>query len=299
MTTQLRFGYREMTFPSAELGELRDSSPLLGNRTALHSRMQEDGYLLLRGLFNRETVLQARQTVLEHMAQQEALTPGTAILEGVMPKGGRGVPMMGRRGIAHHPDVLAVLEGPEIFDFFNTFFGEPTLTFNYKWLRAVGNEQYTGAHYDFVYMGQGSPNLHTVWFPLGDIPVTQGTLAMCVGSHNLPSFEKLRNTYGRMDVDRDRVEGWFTKDPMEIVETFGGQWLTSEFYAGDVILFGMHIMHASTTNLTNRFRLSCDVRFQPAGEPADKRWVGDGTGHPVHGKEPLRPMEEIRAEWGV
>ncbi len=296
---KVRFGYRDVEFPSAELGELRDSNESLGDVPALRARMAEDGYLLLRGLIEREKVLRGRRTVLEYMDAQRALTPGEPVLEGVMPKGGRSVQMMGRKGISHHPDILAVLEAPELFQFFEAYFGEPALTFDYKWLRAVGNEQYTGAHYDYVYMGQGSSRLHTVWIPFGDITVDHGTLAMCVGSHRLPSFEKLRQTYGRMDVDRDRIEGWFTRDPMEIVEKFGGQWLTTTFYAGDIITFGMHTMHASTTNLTNRFRLSCDVRFQPARDPADKRWVADGPGHTVHGRERLRSIEEARAEWGI
>lgn len=297
---EIRFGHRTVAYPSAALGELRDSNKLLGDSAALHTRMAEDGYLLLRGLIDRATVLQARETIMVHMAAAEALTPNTPILDGVMPKGGRSVPMMGRKGIAHHPDVLAVLENEALFAFFSSYFGEPALSFNYKWLRAVGNEQYTGAHYDFVYMGQGSPNLHTVWIPFGDIEIEQGTLAMCVGSNRLPAFDRLKSTYGQMDVDRDQTEGWFTKDPMEIVEKFGGQWATTSYRAGDLILFGMHTMHASTTNLTNRFRLSCDVRFQPASEPADKRWIGtNGTGHTAHGVTELRTIEEARVAWGV
>lgn len=295
----IRFGYRDMQYPSAELGELRDSSPLLPDMDAIHSRMKEDGFLLLRGLIDRGKVLTARQTILSHMAEQEALTPNTPLLEGVMPQGGRSVQMMGRKGIVQHADVLNVIESTELFDFFEAYFGEPALTFNYKWLRGVGNEEYTGAHCDYVYMGQGSPNLHTVWIPMGDVPVDQGTLTMCPESNHLPSFAKLRGTYGQMDVDRDKTDGWFTKDPMEITETFGSHWLTSEFFAGDVMIFGMHTMHASTTNLTNRFRLSCDVRFQPASEPADKRWVGEGIGHSAHGVTELKSMEAARAEWGV
>lgn len=295
----IRFGYRDLEFPSPELGELRDSSPLLGDMDAIRARMQQDGFLLLRGLIDRQKVLTARQTILTHMDEQNALTPNTPVLDGVMPQGGRSVPMMGRKGIVQHPNVLNVIESTELFDFFEGYFREPALTFSYKWLRGVGNEQYTGAHCDYVYMGQGSPNLHTVWIPLGDIPVDQGTLTMCPESNHLSSFAKLRETYGRMDVDRDKTDGWFTKDPMEIVETFGSNWLTSEFYAGDVMIFGMHTMHASTTNLTERFRLSCDVRFQPASEPADKRWVGEGVGHTTHGVSDLKSMETARAEWRV
>ena len=295
----IRFGYRDMHYPSPELGELRDSSPLLDDMSAIHTRMKEDGFLLLRGLIDRNKVLRARETILAHMAEQNALTPNTPLLEGVMPNGGRSVQMMGRKGIVQHANVLNVIESTELFDFFEDYFGEPALTFNYKWLRGVGNEEYTGAHCDYVYMGQGSPNLHTVWIPMGDTPVDQGTLTMCPESNHLPSFAKLRGTYGQMDVDRDKTDGWFTKDPMEIVETFGSRWLTSEFCAGDVMIFGMHTMHASTTNLTDRFRLSCDVRFQPASEPADKRWVGEGIGHSAHGVTELKSMEAARAEWGV
>jgi len=293
---KIRFGYRNTTYPNGTLGTLRESQHLLPDMQALQAQFAEDGYLLLRGLIDREKAKQARSTILHHMHQQNVLTPDAPILEGVMPRGGRGAKM---RRIAYHEDVLAVIQASALFDFFAAYFDEPALTFDYKWLRAVGNEQYTGAHYDFVYMGRGSGNLHTVWIPLGDTTVDHGTLAVCKGSHNLPSFARIRDTYGRMDVDRDSIDGWFTKDPMEIVEKFGGEWLTSEFFMGDVILFGMHTMHASTTNLTNRFRLSCDVRFQPASDPADERWIAGGPGHTVHGIKELIPIEKARAEWGL
>ncbi len=33
--------------------------------------------------------------------------------------------------------------------------------------------------------------------------------------------------------------GWFTEDPLEITNQFGGQWKTSDFRAGDVLIFNM------------------------------------------------------------
>ena len=293
---KIRFGYRNIAFPSVQLGELQESQSLLGDASALKNRLAEDGYLFLRSLINRDAVLKARGAVLAHMKAHHALLPDTPLLEGVMPPGGRGVRMMGRKGIAHHPDVLSVLESPALFTLFEGLFGEAALTFPYKWLRAVGNEQYTAAHCDFVYMGQGSDRLYTVWIPFGDLPIEHGTLAICSGSHILESYARIRDTYGRMDVDRDGIEGWFERDPMELVEKFGGQWLASDYRAGDVILFGMHTMHASTTNTSHRFRLSCDVRYQPASDPVDKRWRKDGTGHynPTQ-----QDMKTARAVWGV
>lgn len=33
--------------------------------------------------------------------------------------------------------------------------------------------------------------------------------------------------------------GWFTTDPFEITDKFGGQWKTTDYRAGDVLIFGM------------------------------------------------------------
>jgi hypothetical protein len=111
-----------------------------------------------------------------------------------------------------------------------------------------------------------------MWTPLGDIPYELGTLAMCLGSQH---FHKIKQTYGNMDVDRDHVAtGWFSNDPIELVDKFGGQWAITEFRAGDVLIFGMFMMHASFNNMTNRFRISSDTRYQLRSEPVDERWIG-------------------------
>lgn len=285
-----------------DLHTLRESNDLLGDVPALRQRMAEDGYLLMRGLIDREAVATARQRILEYAAEQQALTPGRPVLEGAMPRDARSVSMMGRKGISHDPAVLGALEHPALFDFWSRYHDEPVLTFDYKWLRAVGHEEFTGAHYDIVYMGRGSDRLHSCWIPFGDIEVEQGTLAICVGSHNQPGFEKLRRTYGRMDVDRDRVGGWFTDDPLEMTQRFGGRWATTDYRMGDVLMFGMYTMHASTTNTTDRYRLSCDVRFQPVADPVDDRWCGENPrGHYRWMSEPekVTPMDQARAAWGV
>ena len=292
---KIRLGYRDIDFPSADLGLLRESQTLLGDTAALWQRLNEDGYLLMRSLIDREAVMAGRQTILKAIEAQHALAPDTPLLEGVMPPGGKSVRLR-ENDLAHEATIRAVLQHPSLFALFDALFAEPSMTFPFKWMRAIGNEQYTAAHYDFVYMGRGSRNLHTVWIPFGDIPIEQGTLAICRGSHNLDSFARVRDTYGRMDVDRDRTEGHFERDPLAIIDRFGGQWLGADYFAGDVIIFGMHTMHASTTNLTNRFRLSCDVRYQPASEPVDERWARLGRGHYASSQ---RDMKSAREEWGV
>ncbi len=293
---RVRFGPRDLEFPGDNLGRMRASRPD-DPVESLRDRMSGDGYLWLRDTLPRADVLAARQVILEHMAAREVLSPGEPVLEGVMPRGGRGLPMNGRSGIAHHAQVMKVMEHEALYAFFETWFGEAALSFHFKWLRAVGNEAYTGAHMDYVYMGRGSSRLHSVWIPLGDIPVGQGTLAVCAGSHRTEGFARIRATYGQMDVDRDGVEGWFSRDPLELSSRHGGSWRSADFRAGDVVVFGMHLMHASTTNLTQRFRLSCDLRFQPASDPVDPRWVRGGMGH--REGPPRKTMAQARSEWRV
>lgn len=276
------FGQAQVEVGSAQLGlNLRDCNDLLGNGCKLRQRMAEDGYLLVRQLHDPAVVLKARQTIIEHMHEKTQCVSRQAPLINAVRNANTQAPnMMGRKAITHHPDIAAVLQGQRVFDFFNGYFDEPSLTFDYKWLRAVGHNAGTPAHYDFVYMGRGSERLHTIWTPFGKLTPEQGTLSMLVGSHNLPSFEKLRQTYGKSDVDRDGTPGHFTTDLLDIAQKFGGHWETTTFEPGDVILFGMHSMHASTTNTTHQWRISCDTRFQPVNDPIDERWVGENpTGH--------------------
>lgn len=125
-----------------------------------------------------------------------------------------------------------------------------------------------------------------------------------------------------MDHERDRLDGtgWLTMDPAEPAR-FGGKWLTVDFEPGDVLIFGMQTMHMSTTNVTGCVRISCDVRWQAAGEPADPRYVGEidiasftkaglgkegvdagegGRGGEEEGAaEPKVMIGELKAKWGI
>jgi hypothetical protein len=261
--------------------------------------MDEDGYLLMRSLQDRQAVLTAGMAVMEQLRASGAADPAAEPGEMRIAAGAKGGFLGGRKNVSHDPRMLAVLESPAIMGFFDRFLAQPATTFDYKWIRAVGTDGFTGAHYDVVYMGRGSQRLYTCWTPLCDVPIERGPLAICVGSHSLPGFEKLRQTYGRMDVDRDHVHGWFSDDPAEITRRFGGCWHTAEFRAGDVLIFGMYTLHASVRNRTDRFRISTDTRFQPAADPADERWVGPAPKAHYAWHDRVVTMEEARKQWGV
>ncbi len=293
----LSMGKREMELPSKYLGELREANEILSDVEALRGRMEEEGYLLIRGLFERERVLEARRQLVEVLAREDALDPDHPPMEAVVAPGQHGGFRGGDNDLTRAPAFRSLVESQAIMGFFQRFLGGEPLTYSYKWLRVVGPGSNTGAHYDVVYMGRGTHNVYTCWTPLGDVPYELGPLALLVGSHR---FERVRETYGRMDVDRDHVTGWFSNDPIELVDTFGGQWRTAEFRAGDALIFGMFTMHASLNNTSNRFRLSSDTRYQLKDEPVDERWIGrKPKGHYAWTKGATVTMEEARARWGI
>ncbi len=76
--------------------------------------------------------------------------------------------------------------------------------------------------------------------------------------------------------------GALSKNPVSLRNRYGGRWLTDEFEAGDMLIFGMHTIHASLDNHSSQIRLSSDSRYQLASEPVDERWVGaNPIGHSV------------------
>ena len=131
-------------------------------------------------------------------------------------------------------------------------------------------------------------------------------------SHVSPSLSRVRDTYCRLDMDKDDVggTGWFTEDPEELLQ-YGTDlaWHTAEYRPGDVVIFGLHTMHGSSVNLTDEWRVSCDVRWQPREEAVDPRWVRDGVTGVVQGHTKFNKrhdksfypvtMEEAKKGWGL
>lgn len=291
----VRFLESEMTL-GGDLGELRDSSPLRDDAAAMRQRLDEDGYLLIRGLHDRSQVQAAhREMIAPLVAAGAVASDGRIIPEGWKKGLGQGV----GRGEAFRQ----VVEGPRVMGFFDHLLGQRAMTFDFKWTRAVGNGDATGVHIDIVYMGRGTPNLYTCWSPYADYAPANGVLAVLPGAHRAPGWQPVRDTYGRMDVDRDRVKGWFSGNPAKVAATYGGRWATTSFRAGDALIFGMWTPHASTTNVTDLVRITSDTRYQRANDPVDERWVARAGKEPIghyawHTGTP-KSMEDAKREWGL
>ncbi len=282
--------------------ELRESNDILGDPDALKERIAADGYLLIRGLHDKETVHRARRRILEKLAAKRMIAPETPLMDGIF---NRDYPeptstgSMGNKALTQLPEFKAVVEGAPVMGFFKRFLGGEARTFDFKWLRTAGPGSGSPIHYDIVFMGRGTQDLYSCWTPFGDVSLDMGPIVFCLGSNR---FEKVRATYGQADVDRDMIEGHFSDNPLEIVEKFGGHWATTTFSAGDVIIFSMFLMHASLVNTSDKIRITADTRYQLASEPIDERWVGEEPkGHYAWKQEnaQIESLETSRQRWGV
>lgn len=277
--------------------EFRSSNDILEDFDALRARYAEDGYLLIRGFHDRQPVLDARLELLRELQDRGMLKPGAPLEDGEIAAGAKSTMFEHEVTYDRLPAVLDVVNSDRLIKFFSGFLQGPAMTFDFKWLRATGPSGFAGLHYDRVYMGRGTQNLHTCWMPYGDVPLEMGPLLLLLGSQD---FEKVKASYGKMDVDIDKVQGSFSENPFEVMEKHGGQFASTNFQAGDIIIFGMFMMHGSLSNTTSRYRLSSDTRYQLASEPADDRWIGENPKQHYGWKTgKLVNMDTARNEWGV
>lgn len=290
-----------LDFSESAFGELRSSAAIAQEAQALRERMREDGYLYLPGLLDVDAVMAARLDLVEELARQGLIDAREPLMNAICTPGASrpdfSGDIAGRSGALH-----ALLYSGAMIAFYERLLGGSVKHFDYTWVRSVpGGGQGARPHCDIVFMGRGTRNLFTSWTPLGDIPLEVGGLIILENSHK--KSDDLR-AYLERDVDaycvnrpdaaeiesgRKKWQDWdgrLSSDPVALREELGGRWLTANFKAGDVLVFGMATVHCSLDNRSGRFRLSSDSRYQRASEPADERWVGpQPAGHGPNGKQ--------------
>ena len=245
--------------PPDMLGELVDVSALLPNPERLRERLVSDGHALLRGVLDEGEVIAAREAVFERL--QEAGEIGGPARAGIATGASR------RREVAC--DLGRVME---------VVWGEPACGMDYIFLRAGAPGSATGLHYDFPFFTRATPLMYTVWVPIGPVPVTAGPLVVVEGSRR---FDDIPGHLDGFDIELDDTrKAEVSHDPVAFATERGCRLLTTDFAAGDILIFDMFTMHGSLDNHSpiGRVRLSCDVRYQPVADPFDPRYFGPDPG---------------------
>ena len=298
--TKFQFGQHTFQF-GQEVVELTDSAAIRNNPEALRSRFQEDGYLFIRGFHDPQKSQLAAFFTLDAIADRGGIKEGTPIESGIVGRKNQSFSFFRQTEVAHAKEILDLVDSNDTFCFFERFFHtKKVITFDKRWLRCMANGGCNHFHYDQVYVGRGTPNRCTMWSALTDISLEDGPLVICLGSHQ---HKKLRETYGKMDMDRDLIDAVFTSDPAELAHKFGFKLATAHFHPGDVVIFGMFMMHSTAPNLSDRYRISIDTRYQPADEEKDDRFFfredGKWLGNFYNKGVTYKPMDELRHQWGL
>ncbi len=161
---------KTMDLSPAAYGELRVSSEIVHDPDLMRARMEEDGYLFLPDLLDRDDVLAARSETLRRLSAAEYLDPAYS-LDDAIPAAGVKDGFVPQFAEGNRPLLKIVFEGPMI-EFYERFLGGPVRHFDFVWLRAKlpGVADATPPHYDVVFMGRGTKRLYTSWTPLEDVP---------------------------------------------------------------------------------------------------------------------------------
>ncbi len=274
------------------LGLLESPCDAHTDSAQLRRHMAEDGYLFLRGCLDADEVLTARRHILTKLSVEGQLDPSAPLMEG-KPKPEAKLQFRADLAQKDNLPLQHLLYHPQgnLMRFFSSFLDGEVRHFDYTWLRCVSPGPSTPSHCDVVYMGRGTRKLYTAWVPLGDADFEMGGLMILEGSHR---NERLQNTYGKRDVDvycsnreEDKARtafgsnGAFSPNANKVRHSLGGRWLSAEYHVGDVVVFGMNLVHGGLDNCSDRLRISSDSRYQLASEPVDERWVGENP--PAHG----------------
>lgn len=262
------------------LGEVRDSSSLARDHEGLWDRLRTDGHLLLRGFLDPSDVWDFRAHYFETLRPTGLLAAGSAAVDGRSGDAPPDPAMLRSllfQTIVPGREYDAFCTQRRIRSFFSWLLGTPSEgapihLHRRKILRhtqpgATGIGAATQAHYDLVYLREGTERVLSMWVPLGDCPRERGGLAYLEGSHHGVLRDEALGSLPRPAAS-------ITADLPGLADEHDSRWLVADYRAGDVLIHSAHIIHAATDNVDagGLMRLSTDFRYQRTGEPIDWRW---------------------------
>ncbi len=245
-----------------------DSTELLAHPELLRERAKEEGYLFFRQLLPKELIMELRRQFLEILDHYGWLDKETPLIEGVSNQAeiekipqeelvfcGTGVPRPAYEDVQRLELFHALAHHPNLIGMYEKLFGATVLPHPRNIARLMMPAKFnvpTPPHQDFIHI-QGTKNVWTCWFPVGDCPIEMGNLSVIRGSQKDGLLApKAAEGAGGLEV-------WLCDDKYE--------WIEDDFEAGDVLTFTSETVHKSLpAQLPNRIRLSCDYRYQAAHE---------------------------------
>ena len=256
-----------------------DSTDLLSDAPRLRERMQGEGYLFFPRLVDADRALALKREIMailrDHFiieddgAAEPLWSGGPEPTEAeYMAVYDRIVGLESFRELAHSPRIIAVAEA---------LCEGPVQVWEQQLIRIVYPDpdataaQGIGAHQDGdPKLGYQASRFYTGWISLLEIDPTVGGLAVARGSHLLGLLQSVGTVASSAG---KRQDAGFGLDPAEL------SWVTSHFLPGSAVIFASRTAHRGLPNHSNRIRLSCDFRYQPAGDSSS--WLAHTPGPEV------------------
>jgi hypothetical protein len=234
--------------PQLRAAELEDSTPLLGDPAALRERMREHSHLFFRGLLDPARVDTVRGDLLDRIAPLGwlDLTRPRVYTDPEWKEGYHAIQRSERfHALAHEPALTGVAE---------SLLDDSVVVLPMKIARVTypGLEHPTPPHQDQFFV-RGTADTITMWVPLGDCPRELGGLCVVPGSHRT----------GMRGVSAADGQGGIASD----WDAGDAEYRTTDYGAGDVLMFHSHTLHWAPSNSADRLRLSADYRYQARSDP--------------------------------
>ncbi len=239
-------------------GEFQVANEYLDDPTQLETVFQRDGYLFFRGVIDVSEILQVKHDLIQLFQAQGVVKTGESepIWTGAELDKVDDVALYSSTSYAALSEGAAKRLAEKVFGVPAFMFGNPNLRYTLP-----DHSMYvTPAHQDFFFI-QGTSFFRTLWIPLMDIDDEVGGLAVAAGSHKggLREHAEQEGVYSYVFKGR-RQKGVKLEDIHD-------PWLTTDYHAGDVLIFHNLTLHWGLPNHSNRIRLSMDTRAQPAAAP--------------------------------
>jgi hypothetical protein len=234
--------------------ELRDSSPLMDDWQALRSLVRAEGYLFFRGLGDRQLALDAGHAGAACLQRQGWLTPEGAIALPIRQTEQEKAWLdPGFRAFATSPAFNRLPYQPRLRLTMQQLMGKTAFSYPLKVVRVVYPTSLLPVH-GGMYVHQDYPvigvqDMFTMWMPLMDIPRELGGLCVRPGSQS-----------------RGLVRP-------SVIDPNDPAWATTDYRAGDVLVFHCLTVHAALPNRTDHLRLSGEARWQLADDAVPARLV--------------------------
>ncbi len=271
---------------SQRLGRLVPSDPA-ASRDELWEQYRAQGYLWLKGILDRDQVLDFRRRYFAAFQETGLVASGKDPVEGIYSGGGEDHNLIRKvlMEVVRWASYEAFCLSAPIWKFYDTFLEGPSYLHKRKLIRHTvpGDPHCTGAHYDLVYLRGGTDRICTSWIPIGDIPVEMGGLAYLEAAD--PWGREMEAKFvaenGHLSpaerisaYNRDMNVGWLTKNLPELADRLDSRWLVADYEAGDMVVHSPYMIHATTVNTDpdGRMRLSTDIRYQRVRDEIDVRW---------------------------